>query len=698
MNLLYRIPVLSIVALVAFPLLLRAQGRLSVYDIDASAFPTVAGKMLPLDDAGNPVTGLVPGDIVVTENGVNRPVKLVDCDDIAPPGSLSVAVSIDASSSMDHLLGPPFQSSETPFLAGKGTAGYLAGLLRFPLDEMAVQSFSGGLMGLLPFTRSTTAVVGFVRPLPLGLDNNFTGQLLAPGVGLVDIVKGGSGRRIALLLTDSDFNGSLAPSLATMEAIRDSCLEHGVSLYVIVFDNSSVPGPSYLSPLIEETGGKLYSGISSEDEARAAIRAIVDAVIPPKSACRLEWESLPGCPVDRHVVITIPGRGLSTSLDYQLPDALVAGLTFDPPALNFGPVAPGASATMGITLTAGALPVGIASLTTSDPRFTILDGGAPPAFTLGPGESRTVTVGFTPTDPTPFFGELVIGAADLCLDPGRMVGGSRPVADPLRVVEPNGGEVYAVGSNELIRWEGVPFAEKVRIEYSTDAGGSWGEIAAAASGLGHPWTVPPTPSHNCLLRVTRTGPPPAAQPDVAFVDPSHGITACAFAPAGDLVATGGRDSTLRIWSAATGALVRAFPQQRGAIISVEFSPAGHSIATGSSRGEARIWDLSTGALVTTLTSYMGSAVSASFSPDGGRIVLAEDGGWITLWSPPVGAPALDVPEAPGDLGALQPRRQPDRRGRRPHGRDLRCGHDASTPRSPPYGRRERKDHPCGVRS
>ncbi len=62
-------------------------------------------------------------------------------------------------------------------------------------------------------------------------------------------------------------------------------------------------------------------------------------------------------------------------------------------------------------------------------------------------------------------------------------------------------EELCVGKVFEIQWEGVDASELVTIEYSTNGGANWITITTNASGLSYNWTVPNTPSENCIARV-----------------------------------------------------------------------------------------------------------------------------------------------------------------------------------------------------
>jgi hypothetical protein len=76
---------------------------------------------------------------------------------------------------------------------------------------------------------------------------------------------------------------------------------------------------------------------------------------------------------------------------------------------------------------------------------------------------------------------------------------------PERTIEllvPNGGETWYAGSTPPIEWMSH-MVEIVQIEYSTDGGLTWQVTDESVPSTGfHLWTVPDTPSSNCLVRLT----------------------------------------------------------------------------------------------------------------------------------------------------------------------------------------------------
>ena len=76
------------------------------------------------------------------------------------------------------------------------------------------------------------------------------------------------------------------------------------------------------------------------------------------------------------------------------------------------------------------------------------------------------------------------------------------------VTAPNGGENWLATSQHNITWTSQIITD-VSIEYSTDNGSNWVSIISStpASGGSYNWTVPNTPSTQCLVRISDAGNP-----------------------------------------------------------------------------------------------------------------------------------------------------------------------------------------------
>ncbi|MEO0216861.1 MAG: T9SS type A sorting domain-containing protein [candidate division WOR-3 bacterium] len=79
------------------------------------------------------------------------------------------------------------------------------------------------------------------------------------------------------------------------------------------------------------------------------------------------------------------------------------------------------------------------------------------------------------------------------------------VEPQVTVITPNGGEIWNIGQTYTIRWiaqDNVAIDSAV-IEYSTDNGNNWSYITTSfGNDSTYLWTIPPTPSTRCLVRIS----------------------------------------------------------------------------------------------------------------------------------------------------------------------------------------------------
>lgn len=183
----------------------------------------------------------------------------------------------------------------------------------------------------------------------------------------------------------------------------------------------------------------------------------------------------------------------------------------------------------------------------------------------------------------------------------------------LRILMPNGGERYRVGSNAIITWTGNRVGDTVTIEYSTNAGTSWSLITNRGLNGFYSWSnIPNTPSMQCLLRITSGV---SSTDSIIFLPANNAgnfesISHADFSPDGQRVAGASTDGNIFIWDSYTKQILRIIPVQTKADIGggidvlnfVAYSPDGKYIATitpvqGSSDNNVWVYDAITYALV-----------------------------------------------------------------------------------------------------
>jgi len=122
-----------------------------------------------------------------------------------------------------------------------------------------------------------------------------------------------------------------------------------------------------------------------------------------------------------------------------------------------------------------------------------------------------------------------------------------------------------------------------------------------------------------------------------FAGHSEGVLSVAFSPDGRQVLSGSLDKTAKLWDTATGQVVRTFKGHSDGVKSVAFSPNGKQVLTGSFDKTVKLWDAATGALVRTFEGHSDLVTSAAFSPDGRQVLSGSDDYTVKLWDRARGA-------------------------------------------------------------
>ncbi|WP_419546712.1 protein kinase domain-containing protein [Microcystis sp.] len=123
-------------------------------------------------------------------------------------------------------------------------------------------------------------------------------------------------------------------------------------------------------------------------------------------------------------------------------------------------------------------------------------------------------------------------------------------------------------------------------------------------------------------------------PSVSFLDKTlatgHSVKSVVYSPDGRYLASGSRDTTIKIWEVATGKQLRTLTGYYP-VNSVVYSPDGRYLAGGSWNDTIKIWEVATGKQLRTLTGHSDSVWSVVYSPDGRYLASGSYDKTIKIW-------------------------------------------------------------------
>lgn len=648
-----RIPALLLIALlfsVGGTLPLGAQS-LALFEIDPSAFPTIRGKIVAVDEEGRTYSPN-RSDLRLFEEGIERELTLVDCPPPTEIEPISSVLVLDVSSSMAV-------SDGRNLGIARAAAHAWIDAMALGISECAVTSFEERSFLAQDFTIDRRRLRDAVDNLvPFG-GTGYNAAFLSPVTGAIPVAARGRHKRVVVFLTDGRGSGN-------EEEIVRQALAADITIHCVTV---GLPAPDILRNVARRTGGLWFENVTSPEEAAAIYRTLLSQA-QGGEPCIIEWQSVPSCEPLRNVRLEERSRGTEATGRYTVPPSGIASLTSSTDELRFGLVATGTTERRGFDLTAGGAPVTVLSVTSSDPRFRIITGTAPPSYTIRPGTTQRIDVEYTAADENYAVAEITVETegCDLVVyaAAGRWGGSDGGTGDPppIRLTFPNGGEVFPVGTATAITWTGVLPTDTVRLDYSIDAGASWIPVADKAVGLRHPWIVPNTPSFRCLARVTVDGVSGGSDTGAPFARVLHTyeghrqrnfggwVGRARFTPDGSRVATTSINfaDRLRIWRTLDGSTFdEETPAARVRDLDISSDGSQVAVATEEGGGTVKVYSSTTSDRLTITTAGVSALSLRKDVP--GTLATGHDNGEVRLWNAD-GSLSRVIPSAELGLGAI----------------------------------------------
>lgn len=454
---------------------------ISIYNIDASNFPVMRAKFNAIGLKGELVKSIAEIELSLYENGIPRDILSVSCPPDVPPRDVSTTIVFNVANATKS------GSLDIAKSAAKAWIGTLT-----PGSECAITSVDKVNSLNQDFTSNSYKLNKAVDLIGESKGIDYRVALAEPPAGGIIVAKAAKNKRVIILLTDGLPNRF--PD--ELKIIKDAN-DNNITIHCITIN---MHAHESLKRIAEATGGLWFENVRSREEAEEIGRQIKSRTVYGESACDIEWKSAADCIRETRNVESKWG-GCTSRANYFPPSTAKAELKFSPVSVYFANKPIGVKSDTTIEITAVNSDFDVESVHSTSPFFKV----SPNSFTLKNGETKTITVSYTPPDSNSYY-SFIRFKTRTCTGEFYAMGGytfTKSTVNTLELTSPNGGESFIAGSDTIITWTGALPTDKVTLEYSIDNGKTWKIITKEATGLQYAWkNVPKPTSFRCLIRIT----------------------------------------------------------------------------------------------------------------------------------------------------------------------------------------------------
>jgi len=581
-----------------------------VNSLNTDAYPLMKARFSAFDTQGKEFRIFSNQGIHITEYEKQIQPTLVQCPPILPPNALSVVLAIDVSGSMEQVL-----DGKTNLDFAKEAVKSFINIVNFDISECAITSFNNESTTQQDFTFSSSKLLKALEHLQPNGGTNYSNGFLQPKTGALEIAKKGVNKKIIIFLTDGV--GEI-----NFQKVLDSAKKYDITIYTI---GLKMLLPNELKNLSEFTKGRFYERVRTSEELTSIYKEILLTEQTNSSPCEIEWVSNDQCLRENiPLQITIPDIQATKKSTYTIPNEKIKTLKFSQTQVNFGLREAKKKFDTIITVYGINKEFSITSIETNSPYFSI----TPKSLTLAKNDSAQLRLTFEPPD-SQFYSTKIVVFTTECNFELFVNGGIPKETSQLKLISPNGGEMYGVYSDTIIRWEGISNDEKVLLEFSTNNGLSWQTIENEAINNVYKWrAISPKESNQCLVRVSQRSKFPYPKDfsesikgrinDIAWSPSSNQVSVCvdfneviiidihsrekkslldktksfgngSFSPDNKFLAINGISGVFHIIDVNTMTIQKSVPAT-GLIYSLQWSPDGTKIATVNSLGLLEYFD------------------------------------------------------------------------------------------------------------
>ncbi len=460
-------------ALSIFTFVSNAQNIRITY-LNTDNYPEIEAGFVATTPEGMKIYNSTVEDFTISENNYhNKIIEVINPKQNYNP--VSVVIMIDISISMQGKKLDLVREALVDFLD------------QIPLEtsEVAIACFSDEAYVYTDFTQSKNRLISALNRLKNINGTNFDNAFLNTDQGALAIGAGARNKKVVVFITDG---------LGTTDSDRIAEVANKMSASVYAL-NVVLSIPKDLPALTEKTHGMYFERIVTKSQFRQASSAIFKE-LECTDYGTIKWLSKSDCEITKPVQLKY--RNSLLEFDFDVPSEKVGKIDANPSLVQFGAAKVGLEQMQGLRVTSYNIPVTVKSLEI-DPKspFKLADSIKFP-LKLKPGELLNTKIKFTAAEAGLYENKLIVKTEE-CPDASvtLLAGGE----EQIKLVFPKGGEIFSVGEDTSIIWEGVKKTQPVEITYRLKDNSSWKTIDKASE-LKYLWHLPNDTSSKVQVKLT----------------------------------------------------------------------------------------------------------------------------------------------------------------------------------------------------
>lgn len=568
------------------------------------------GNIILLNEQGNLLFDTNIENIKLKENGIELPIVDFKCDINSEKVNLSAILSVDLSLSMK---GEAFELSKL------GANAFIDSFDESN-EEVAINGFSDFSILISDFTNNKNSLRTNISEMFLIGGTNFNEAFLNPKYGSLQIANRAKNTPVIIILTDGFANGRT-------DDVINQAKKIGAKVYSIVLYNSV---PKFLKDVSDQTGGLVFDYIDNVEDIIKAYETIYK-VSQNINACEIVWKS-DNCETKR--ILEYEYLSVKKELEYEVENAMLSSFEYpNSMFLSFKGVEFGDDGRRLMQIKVMMDTITINDIINDNNKFEIvLPQNVNFPITIPKDSLFEFFVDFRYDEEGFQYSKFTI-LSDVCRNNLFYASGGVPFGNQskyIEIIEPNGGEVYFKGVDSLIKWQANEENDKLIIEFSSDKGRNWKEIANNYQGYELKHKYPTVISNECLIRITKLSDSLGYEYLITNTDSTNN-NCISWQPSGSSIIMGGTDGYIRFVDGFTHYnLYKHFAHR--VITDVEWAPDAIRYASSGDDGQIKIWfDGQRNAIDSTKANNPISCIE--WSPDGNRLISGDRFGNLQLWNP-----------------------------------------------------------------